>query len=114
LTVTVSDGFTTSLPTPVTVNISDVMEGLIFYSAFSPNGDGVNDTFEIDGLEAYPNCHVKIFNSDGIELFSNVGYTAKWDGSYKGKEMPLGTYFYLINLNDGSKKTFNGHFMIIK
>lgn len=114
LVVTVTDGFTTSLPTPVTVVISDVMEGLKLYSAFSPNGDGINDTFEIDGLEAYPNSHVKIFNSDGIELFSNVGYTVKWDGFYKGKEMPLGTYFYLINLNDGSKKTLNGHFMIIK
>jgi gliding motility-associated-like protein len=114
LTVTVDDGFSTSLPAEITITINDVMDGLLFYSAFSPNGDSVNDTWEIDGLEKYPNSRIKIFNADGIEMFSNVGYTAQWDGFYKGKEMPLGTYYYLINLNDGSKKTFNGHFMIIK
>jgi gliding motility-associated-like protein len=114
LTVTVSDGFSTSLPVEITITLNDVMEGLAFYSAFSPNGDAINDTWEIDGLEAYPNSHIKIFNADGVEMFNNVGYTAQWDGFHKGKEMPLGTYFYLINLNDGSKKTLNGHFMIIK
>lgn len=114
LMITVSDGYVTSAPAGVTVTVNDVMEGLVFYSAFSPNGDGANETWEIDGLETYPNSQLKIFNSDGMELFSNVGYTAQWDGRHNGKEMPLGTYYYLINLNDGSGKKLNGHFMIIK
>jgi gliding motility-associated-like protein len=114
LVVTVSDGFTTSEPRGVIITINDVTEGLNFYAAFSPNNDNVNDTWEIDGLQDYPNSVLKIFNSDGIEMFHNVGYTSQWNGTFKGKEMPLGTYFYLINLNDGSGKKLNGHFMIIK
>jgi gliding motility-associated-like protein len=114
LMVTVSDGFTASEPQAVIITINDVTEGLNFYAAFSPNGDNVNDTWEVDGLQDYPNSVLKIFNSDGIELFHNVGYTSQWNGTFKGREMPLGTYFYLINLNDGSGKKLNGHFMIIK
>jgi gliding motility-associated-like protein len=112
--VTVSDGFDASDPAAITISLNDVSEGLQFYSAFSPNGDTVNETWDIDGLEAYPNSVLKIFNADGMELFNNVGYTTKWNGVYKGKEMPLGTYYYIINLNDGSGKKLNGHFMIIK
>jgi gliding motility-associated-like protein len=114
LMVTVSDGFSTSEPRAVVVTINDVTEGLHFYAAFSPNGDNVNDTWEVDGLQDYPNSVLKVFNADGMELFHDVGYSAQWNGTFKGKDMPLGTYFYIINLNDGSGKKLNGHFMIIK
>jgi gliding motility-associated-like protein len=83
-------------------------------TAFSPNGDQVNDTWEIDRLLSYPESVVKVFNSDGMEVFSNTGYTAQWDGTHKGRQQAFGTYYYIVRLNDGSGKTFKGTVMIIK
>ncbi len=116
LTISVSDGINTTTQT-VTIRIKDIPENTdgnpVIFTAFSPNGDGVNDTWAIPNLGSYPKSVVKVFNSDGIALFSNVGYTTKWDGTYKGRVMPLGTYYYLIKLNDESKTIYKGHLMII-
>lgn len=117
LTLTVSDGENTSTTQTITISINDLPESsgdLEFYTAFSPNGDGVNETWNIPNLATYANCEVKIFNSDGIELFYNKGYTEQWDGTHKGKIMPLGTYYYLVRLNDSKNKIYNGNLMIIR
>ncbi|MEX1241756.1 MAG: gliding motility-associated C-terminal domain-containing protein, partial [Cyclobacteriaceae bacterium] len=83
-------------------------------TAFSPNGDQVNDTWEIDRLLSYPKHLLKVFNTDGMEVFSNAGYTAQWDGTHKGQEQAFGTYYYIIRLNDASGKVFKGTVLIIK
>ncbi len=71
-------------------------------SGITPNGDGVNDTWVIDLIELFPNCEVYIFNRWGEKLFYSKGYPAseRWDGTYKGKPLPSGTYYYVINLHD--------------
>jgi gliding motility-associated-like protein len=69
-------------------------------SGITPNGDGKNEVWEIDGIEAYQNCEVEVYNRWGEKLFSSIGYTEKWDGKYKGKDLPVGTYYYIINLHD--------------
>ncbi len=69
-------------------------------NGITPNGDGKNDVWEIDGISAYKNCEVEIYNRWGEKLFSSPGYTEKWDGKYKGKDLPVGTYYYVINLHD--------------
>ena len=82
--------------------------------AFSPNGDGVNDKWEIGILQDYPNAKVQIFNRWGQLLYESQPYDA-WDGTYKGKDMPLGTYYYIIDLNDGgSTQTLSGAITIIR
>ena len=73
------------------------------YSAFTPNGDGINDTWNIKSIDSYPNCTVEIFDRNGTLLFFSNGYPAPWDGTYKGVKLPSGTYYYMINLKDGSK-----------
>ncbi|MEZ4721442.1 MAG: gliding motility-associated C-terminal domain-containing protein [Flavobacteriales bacterium] len=70
---------------------------------FSPNGDGVNDYFYIDKIDRYPNAVVSIVNRWGNQLFvSNPGYTNPWNGTFNGKALPVGTYYYIIDLNEPS------------
>jgi len=79
------------------VNI-EVIEDLKVYNAFSPNGDGINDYFEIEHSERFPEMLVEVYNRWGSLLYSSVGYDSSnnWDGNYKGKEAPVGTYYYAI------------------
>jgi gliding motility-associated-like protein len=65
-------------------------------NAFSPNGDGLHDKWEVDGLSAFPNCQVAIYNRYGQRVFSSRGYNVPWDGMYNGKPLPTGTYYYVI------------------
>jgi len=70
-------------------------------NAFSPNGDGINDRWEIDGLRAIPGCRVVIFNRWGQPVYESQGYAGPWDGSWRGKPLPVGTYYYVITTGPG-------------
>jgi len=73
-------------------------------SAFSPNGDNVNDTWEIDFLSDYPDCTVKVYNRWGMLIYeSQGGYKAPWNGTYKGKVLPVDSYYYIINIGKDNK-----------
>jgi gliding motility-associated-like protein len=69
-------------------------------NAFSPNGDGINDTWEIHNLYGYPTNTVEIFNRYGQRVFYSRGYDKPWDGG----GLPLGVYYYVIDLRNGSRK----------
>jgi gliding motility-associated-like protein len=69
-------------------------------NAFTPNGDGINETWNIKNIGFYTNCSVKIFNRYGINVFTSNGYAVPWDGTYKGAALPSGTYYYIINLKN--------------
>jgi gliding motility-associated-like protein len=71
-------------------------------TAFTPgDGDNTNDRWVIDQLNVrYPNNHVTIFNRWGSILFESDGYNDPWDGTYKGKVLPVGSYYYIIEFND--------------
>ncbi len=70
----------------------------------SPNGDGLNDTFDLSG---YGVQEITIFNRYGTKVFSKSGgYTNEWRGQTDdGKNLPDGTYFYALHTSDGSDKT---------
>jgi len=71
-------------------------------NVFTPNGDGKNDIWNIRGLDSYPDVRVKVFNRWGDSVFeSDAGYTYPWDGTYNGKNLPSGTYYYIIALGNG-------------
>ncbi|MCZ4408712.1 gliding motility-associated C-terminal domain-containing protein [Cryomorphaceae bacterium 1068] len=76
---------------------------------FSPNGDGINDEFIIPGLnELYPNNSLQIFNRWGAEILSASPYNNDWDGKAasglnSGEPLPVGTYWYILDLGDGSE-----------
>ena len=71
-------------------------------NSFTPNADGVNDTWEIPFLEDFPNCSVKLFNRWGHTVFETTGYNYKkyWDGSINGIPVDEGVLFYVISLRD--------------
>ena len=99
-----------------TVNDSTFIKVLrlpIIPNAFSPNGDGINDTWKIKYLQDYPGAEVKIFNRYGQLIYEAVGYDAAWDGSFKGKPLPVGTYYYIVNPKNG-RGIMNGAITIIK
>ena len=70
-------------------------------NVFSPNGDGINDTWRIPGLSSYPGCTVSIYNRGGQQIYQSTGYDTPWDGSYGGIPVPIGTYYYVINPKNG-------------
>ncbi len=65
-------------------------------NAFSPNGDGINDRWEIPGLQGIPGCHVEIFNRWGQRIYESIGYASPWNGAWQGHLLPVGTYYYVI------------------
>jgi len=73
-------------------------------NTFSPNGDGVHDKWEIKYLNTYPGCTVEIYNRYGQLVFQSTGYNKAWDGTFKDKPLPAGTYYYIINPKNGRKQ----------
>lgn len=67
-------------------------------NAFSPNGDGINDNWVIVGLDTYPESVVKVYSRSGLVVFQTQATDKIWDGTHKGKPLPVGTYYYLIDL----------------
>ena len=82
-------------------------------NAFSPNGDGVNDKWEIASLSSYPGCTVEVFNRYGQPVFSSKGYTKSWDGTKNGTALSPGVYYYIINPKNG-RSVFTGNLTILK
>lgn len=98
ITVETADGCTAMDTATVTV-----FGGVSIPNTFTPNGDGVNDKWDIQNLDDYPNCVVRIFDRWGSEVYNSKGYYTAWDGTIKGRRLPVGTYYYLINLNNGAR-----------
>jgi gliding motility-associated-like protein len=84
------------LMSEVIVTVTDPIE---IYNAFSPNGDGINDLWKIDRIEFFEGCQVEVFDRWGQSVFKSVGYERPWDGTYKGRYLPTGPYYYVIELN---------------
>lgn len=82
-------------------------------TAFSPNGDGINDTWIIKNLDEYPDATVEVFNRYGAKVFSSKGYSTPWDGAGKGGILPVGTYYYVIKLKNGFQP-LTGYVAILK
>ena len=76
-------------------------------NGFTPNGDGKNDTWVIDELYKFPNTEIEVYNRWGEQLFYSKGAYTPWNGTYKGQPVPVGTYYYVIRLND---KNFPDHY----
>jgi len=84
-------------------------------TAFTPNGDGKNDVWNIPELQAFPQAVVEIYDRWGTLVFrSESGYSNSWDGISGGKEMPMDSYYYVINLNSAGLQPIAGTVTLIK
>lgn len=116
------DGTFTEFPTSDcdTDGVSDYLDPdpceLIIPEGFSPNGDGNNDLFEIVGLQAFPNNHLRIFNRWGELVLDQPNYQNNWVGDNQGKQevikgdlLPVGTYYVIFEYESlGSTRTYEG------
>lgn len=93
-----------------TVTICIECVDIVIFTAVSANGDGVNDEFYIANIEEYPNSYLQIFNRWGNKVFETRNYKNQWKGTWNGnRDLPDGTYYYLLELNDEANRVFQGY-----
>jgi gliding motility-associated-like protein len=103
-----------SLRLPVTVDLT--VCDVIIPDGFSPNNDGINDTFEIPNLAVlFPNFKLEIYNRYGSLIYTGNRNKENWDGTTTegglnlgDKLLATGVYFYILNFNDGTRKAIQG------
>lgn len=99
------------IPGVLTIEPSSAMISILTIpNTFTPNGDGINDIWDIQGLDE--TALIKIFNRYGTMLYQSKGYVIPWSGTYKGKRLPTGTYYYIITTKNNTQ-TFSGAVTII-
>lgn len=111
-TVTVIDEHGCSNTDDVTVYVEE--DYLLWVTnVITPNNDGANDRFEIININTYPDAELLIFDRWGTELYRKKPYDNLWDGTYNGKPLPEGTYYYVIRFA-GSDKLYKGSVSILR
>jgi gliding motility-associated-like protein len=84
-------------------------------NAFTPNGDGINDIWNIKYLESYANASVKVFSRYGSVVYYSIkGYAQPWKGQMNGNDLPMGTYYYIIDPKTKGRKLISGSVTIIR
>ena len=111
-TVKGSKAGTCDAESKINIKLNPISDSFSPPNAFSPNGDTSNDVWVIAGSQNYMDCTISIFNKQGSKVFEQKGYTNTWDGTYDGKELPEGTYYYVLNCPD--KKPVTGNVLIAR
>lgn len=95
--LTIQNNCVFETPFSVDSNYCDIPRGI------SPNNDGLNDFWDLSNLDV---SKAQIFNRYGMEVFSRNNYTAEWEGRDKsGRNLPSGTYYYVVTFRNGTQKT---------
>ena len=77
-----------------------VFNDIYIPKAFSPNNDGLNDTWRINALAAFPDAKLRVYNRYGQLVFESTSNNKDWNGSYKNNVLPMGAYTYLLDLKN--------------
>ena len=118
--------FTTNESGMVTIRVRDVngcvaevaipfeFTGMLeFPNFFTPDGDNMNELWSPGNREFFPNIVVKIYDRYG-RVVAILDEVSGWDGTYEGKEVPTGDYWYVVNANDKSQQRYVGHFTLYR
>jgi gliding motility-associated-like protein len=113
-TIKVTSVTTSCSSAPVTFEADPgrAKSNLTIANVFSPNGDGVNDRWEIPNIQHFADNDLVIINRWGNEVYRSKAYQNNWDGS----NLSAGTYFYVLKVKecDGAYKTYKGYVMIMR
>ena len=71
---------------------------LFVTNTFTPNGDGVNDNWKVPGIRFYGGARISVFDGAGVRLFYTENPDLGWDGNFNGKQLPVGSYFWTIEI----------------
>lgn len=104
--------FCEGAPFPATVNVTP--RPVHPENLFTPDNDEANDKWAITNIDQFPYCTVLVLDEWGKKVyFAPAGYTNPWDGTFENKPLPASTYYYIIDLKDGSKP-FGGSVTILR
>lgn len=107
--VRVSDGNDFSEPVQRSVMINSALSEIDIPTAFTPNSDGANDTWrilapgDISGSD-FADAEIRVYDKRGTVVFGTNGLETSWDGTYQGKQLPVDTYYYTIDLKQQQKR----------
>jgi gliding motility-associated-like protein len=90
-----------------------IFQKIAIPNTFTPNHDGVNDLWKIDGLSSYPGFNINVFSRNGTLVYQSQDYLSSWDGTYRSSPLPVGTYYYIVDPRNGFSK-MSGWVLIIR
>lgn len=94
---------------------SEANQGIVINEVFTPNGDNINDTWMIRGIQNFPDNELQIFNRWGDIVYQITGYDNDWRGNNNnGDLLPAGPYWYIIRANDEEDSVWSGSVTIIR
>jgi gliding motility-associated-like protein len=110
----VKDAITGSYSEPFVFYTNLSLRKLDAYNFISPNGDGKNDYFIVDDLLTVSDMTLKIYSSNGVEVFVQRSYDNTWNGvDRKGNDLPKGVYYYVFVEADGTT-VYKGSITLVK
>ncbi len=110
-TLKINYGLNCSKVIPIEVIVLNTID---IPKSFSPNGDGINDNWNIRNILNYPGSKISVYNRYGVLMYQNASNLAAWDGTNKGNPVPVGVYYYVIELKDKHNSIYNGSITVIK
>lgn len=111
--LTVLDGNGCINADTVVVTVNSLTYNGMVSNLFTPNGDGVNDTWYIQDILNFPDNEVFVYNIYGQQVYTKKPYLNDWDGTYNGNDLPDGTYFYVLRF-DNSDVIMKGSLDILR
>jgi gliding motility-associated-like protein len=108
--VAVTDLANESFSKALTINIEKLAESVLpSIDLVTPNGDGINDTWFIQGVEKFSNFELRIYDSSGLLVYNvKENYDNSWNGTQGNRRLSTGTYYYMLTSNSGSNKSYKG------
>jgi len=110
-TLKLNYGLNCSKTIPIEVIVLNTIE---IPKSFSPNGDGINDTWSVGNILNYPGSKIAVYNRYGTLMYQNGDNLAAWDGTHRGQLVPVGVYYYVIKLNDRYNSVYNGSITVLR
>lgn len=98
----------------INIQAPDSAAGCFVPNLITPNGDGENETFYIPCIEAFPGSRLTIYNRYGNKIYQTENYQNDWWGTYQGKPLPDGTYFYQLTFNDAARTSVKGYIVVLR
>ncbi|MCS4435049.1 gliding motility-associated C-terminal domain-containing protein [Aquiflexum gelatinilyticum] len=80
--------------------LRESVKDITVYNVFSPNGDNINDTWGVPEMRFYEGVRIQVFDRGGVRMFITTDPDQKWDGTENGNPVPVGTYFWTIEVQE--------------